>query len=112
MIGTWFLRGLRRGVVTTGYPRGKPDAWTATLPTPPRFDPDTLTGPLVDELVDRCPSGALARDHDVLIFDVGACTGCGRCLTPGVAEPSGVWELSATRRADLVKRIPIRGGHR
>jgi ferredoxin len=111
-MASWFVRGLRRGVVTTGYPRGNPGTWAAGLPTPPLFDPDTLTGPLVDELVERCPAGALARAGDLLIFDVGACTGCGRCLAPGVVEPSRVWELSATHRADLVKNIPIRGGRR
>jgi ferredoxin len=107
----WFVRGLRRGVVTTAYPRGESDGWAAKLPSQPLFDPDTLTGPIVDDLAARCPSAALTRDGDVLVFDVGSCTGCGRCLVPGVAEPSGVWELSATSRGDLVKHIPIRGGH-
>ena len=34
----WFIRGLRRGVVTTRYP-ARPDASAASLPTPPAFRP-------------------------------------------------------------------------
>ena len=33
----WFLRGVRRGVVTTRYPT-EVDSWTAQLPTPPHSD--------------------------------------------------------------------------
>lgn len=106
----WFARGLRRGVVTTRYPHGEPEAWTATLPTPPVLRADALTARAVDVLVALCPSAALRRDGGELVFDVGACTGCGRCLASEVAEPSGVWELAATTRAALVRRIPIRGG--
>jgi formate hydrogenlyase subunit 6/NADH:ubiquinone oxidoreductase subunit I len=52
---------------------------------------------------------ALRREADTLIFDVGACTACGRCqdAAPGVATPSGEFELAATSRAHLVKRIPL-----
>jgi formate hydrogenlyase subunit 6/NADH:ubiquinone oxidoreductase subunit I len=50
----------------------------------------------------------------VLIFDVGACTACGRCarVAPGAVTPSGEFELAATDRAALVKTIPILGGQR
>jgi ferredoxin len=106
----WFIRGLRRGVVTTGYPKTPPGPWTVALPTPPVFRARALTAARVDKLVARCPTGALRRDDGTLVFDVGACTACGRCLMAGVAEPSGQWELAATSRADLVKRIPIAGG--
>ena len=34
----WFIRGIRRGVVTTRYP-AKPDASARYLPTPPAFRP-------------------------------------------------------------------------
>ncbi len=106
----WFVRGLRRGVVTTGYPKTPPERRATALPTPPVFRARTLTPARADELVARCPTGALRRDDAALVFDLGACTGCGRCLTPGIAEPSGEWELAATSRADLIKRIPITGG--
>jgi formate hydrogenlyase subunit 6/NADH:ubiquinone oxidoreductase subunit I len=47
----------------------------------------------------------------VLIFDVGACTACGRCreAAPGAVTASGEFELAATARGHLVKRIPLRG---
>ncbi|MBO0714664.1 MAG: hypothetical protein J2O39_09880 [Acidimicrobiales bacterium] len=107
----WFLRGLRRGVVTTRYPEVT-DEWARVLPTPPRFRPGALTVALADRLAEACPSGALRREGRHLVFDVGACTSCGRCreLAPLAAVPSGVFELAATDRADLVKRIPIEGG--
>lgn len=109
----WFLRGLRRGVVTTRYPVAT-DEWARALPTPPRFRPGTLTAALADRLAEACPSGALRREGRDLVFDVGACTACGRCvdLAPGAAVPSGVFELAATDRAALVKRIPIEGDAR
>jgi hypothetical protein len=108
----WFLRGLSRGVVTTRYPR-RPDASAASLPTPPAFLPQALGTELADRLVAVCPSRALARDRDELIFDVGACTACGRCQAeaPGAVGASGAFELAAADRAHLVKRIPLRADH-
>ena len=106
----WFLRGLRRGVVTTRYPAaGEPSA--AALPTPPVFDASQLTIDLVDRLAAACPSGAIARQGDVLVFDVGACTSCNRCVQAGggAVRPSGIFELATTCRDDLVKHIQIGG---
>lgn len=106
----WFLRGLRRGVVTTRYPRGAPEPWTRELPSPPVFDASPLDTGVADRLVAMCPSSALRRDDDVLIYDVGACTSCGRCLAaaPAVVRPSGVFELAATAREQLIKHIGLR----
>jgi flavoprotein len=106
----WFARGLRRGVVTTRYP-ARSDGSAVFLPTPPAFRPRQLTRQLADRLVAVCPSVALRRQDDVLIFDVGACTGCGRCAeaAPDAITPSGEFELATTARSALVKRIPIRG---
>jgi dissimilatory sulfite reductase (desulfoviridin) alpha/beta subunit len=106
----WFLRGLRRGVVTTRYPAST-DEWARALPTPPRFRPGELTVALADRLAEACPSGALRREGRELVFDVGACAVCGRCiaLAPHAVVPSGVFELAATDRAALVKRVPIEG---
>jgi len=106
----WTVRGLRRGVVTTRYP-ARPDPSADLLATPPAFRPDVLTRDLADRLAAVCPSRALARDGDVLVFDVGACTACGRCRAeaPQAAGASGEFELAATARAHLVKRIPLGG---
>jgi hypothetical protein len=106
----WFARGLRRGVVTTRYP-ARPDPSAGALPTPPAFRPGVLTREVANSLVAICPSRALARDGDTLVFDVGACTACGRCQqhAPGTAMSSGEFELAATARTRLRKRIPIAG---
>jgi hypothetical protein len=106
----WFVRGLRRGVVTTRYP-ARPDQSARVLPTPPAFWPGALTREIADGLVTICPSRALARDGDTLVFDVGACTACGRCQqqAPDAAMRSGAFELAATARTALVRRIPLAG---
>ena len=107
----WFFRGLGRQVVTTRYPSVL-DPWSAALPTPPSFVPSRLTTELVHRLVESCPSGALWQEDRELVLDVGACTACGMCqrVAPDAVAPSGVFELAATARARLVKRIPIQGG--
>ncbi|HEY3957717.1 MAG TPA: hypothetical protein VGM53_30485 [Streptosporangiaceae bacterium] len=106
----WFLRGLRRGVVTTRYP-ARPDASAADLPTPPRFRADRIPGELAEQLTAVCPSQALHREGDVLVYDVGSCTCCGRCeqIAPTALEPSGQFELAATVRSHLTKRIRLTG---
>jgi len=106
----WFLRGIGKGVVTTRYPV-KVDPWASQLPTPPIFDPRQLTGSLADQLVEACPGAALVREGGYLVLDVGACTACGRCLAVAgpAARASGIFELAATSRQQLVKRVPIEG---
>jgi formate hydrogenlyase subunit 6/NADH:ubiquinone oxidoreductase subunit I len=109
----WFARGLRRGVVTTRYP-ARPDESAAWLPTPPVFRPRQLTREAADRMVAACPGPALSRRDDLLVFDVGACTACGRCAeaVPDAVAPSGEFELATTARSALVKEIPILGGDR
>jgi formate hydrogenlyase subunit 6/NADH:ubiquinone oxidoreductase subunit I len=106
----WFIRGIRRGVVTTRYP-ARPDDSARSLPTPPAFRPRALTRETAARLEGVCPSGALLLDGDSLLFDVGRCTACGRCAAeaPHAVLPSGAFELAATARSALVKTIPIRG---
>jgi hypothetical protein len=109
-VNSWFLRGLRRGVVTTRYP-AREEPSTGLLPSPPAFRPELLTDELVDELAAICPARALVRTGDTLRYDVGACTACGRCapVAGDAAEPSHLVELAATDRNQLVKHIPILG---
>lgn len=104
----WFLRGIRRGVVTTRYPR-ETDAWARQLPSPPAFRSELLTAELADELARECPPGALRVEGDSLILDLGACTACGRCLAVAgeAAVASGEFELAGRARETLRKRIPI-----
>lgn len=104
----WFVRGLLRRVVTTRYP-ARPEPSTGALPTPPRFRTDLLTEQLADALAEVCPSSVFTREGRVLMYDVGACTACGRCypVAGAAAQPSGVLELAATARDQLIKRVPI-----
>ena len=110
----WFVRGLRRGVVTTRYP-ARPEETARFLPAPPAFRPRALTSAVAGRLAETCPSGALRvaaeEDGDVLVFDVGRCTACGRCAAeaPHAVTSSGVFELAATDRSALIKRISLRG---
>lgn len=107
----WFLRGVRRRVVTTRYPRGR-DPWSVGLPSPPAFDPRLLTPELAGKLVQICPSRALALADGGLTLDLGRCACCRRCLEEGgdAVRPSGVFELAARERGSLVKQFPILGG--
>lgn len=108
----WFLRGLRRGVVTTRYPAGQLDRWTVALPSAPAFDPALLSDELAARLAAVCPSGALRHDPGTLVVDLGSCTGCGRCVEAGegAVASSGHFLLAARHRPDLVKRIAIDAG--
>jgi ferredoxin len=104
----WFLRGVRRGVVTTRYPaRDEPSA--RDLPTPPEFVAGGIDADTAELLAASCPSRALRVDGDALVYDVGACTACGTCerLAPASVVRSGLFELAAVRREQLLKRIPI-----
>jgi formate hydrogenlyase subunit 6/NADH:ubiquinone oxidoreductase subunit I len=120
----WFLRGIRRGVVTTRYP-ARPDESARFLPTPPAFRPHALTRETADRLAATCPSGALRlgtgegpegtpyteeAGGGTLVFDVGRCTACGRCAAeaPHAVTSSGAFELAATTRSVLIKTIPLR----
>jgi len=105
----WFVRGIRRGIVTTRYP-ARPEESARFLPAPPAFRPRELNRETADRLALACPSGALTRDADALVFDVGRCTACGRCAAEAseAVTPSGAFELATTSRGALVKRIPLR----
>ena len=106
----WFTRGLRRSRGHDQIPR-RADGWATSLPTPPEFFPRRLTSELCDRLVEVCPSAALRRVDQTLVFDVGACSACGRCnsVAGDAARPSGVFELAAIKRSQLIKRIAIEG---
>ncbi|MGH2893942.1 MAG: hypothetical protein ACRDPM_11865 [Solirubrobacteraceae bacterium] len=110
-MASWFYRGLRRGIVTTRYPRVV-DEWARQLPSPPAFHSARLTVELVDRLIEACGSGALSRADRELVLDLGRCTACGRCieLSDGAAEASGAPLLASPSRQELIKAVPIRGG--
>jgi len=69
----WALRGLRNGVVTTGYPR-RTDSYAETFLA--------TVQPLTDSPVDvsLCPTGAIRSADGVVWVDTGQCILCGRCV--------------------------------
>ncbi len=104
----WFIRGLRRGVVTTRYP-ARPEPSARDLPGPPAFRAGALSRRAADALVQVCPSRALTRSEDVLVFDAGACTVAGWCRehSPEAVAPGSEFELATTTRQALLRRIPL-----
>ncbi len=102
----WVLRGMRNGVVTTGYPRRPDPAMTAGVHAIVRPAVGAVWDP---SLADLCPTGAIGHIGDRITVDQGACIGCGRCV-----EGSGgaiVWEdgpgrPSLTRAGLVVPQAP------
>ncbi|RNI24947.1 NADH:ubiquinone oxidoreductase [Flexivirga caeni] len=79
----WLLRGLRDGVVTTGWP-ARPDDYFDQFPvTPvPTGQPITDTAGMdAAELEALCPTGAINVAADTITLDRGRCIACGRCVT-------------------------------
>ena len=107
----WFLRGVRRGVVTTAYPK-RPDPSCSQLPTPPTFNSAALDARVATRMVSVCPSRALELAGGALILDVGRCTACQRCLGVGgeAGRASGRFEWATRDPARLRLRFPLEGG--
>lgn len=97
---SWIVRGLRRGSVTTGFPK---------VPEPA---PDGFRGPLAvidpfgaDPLLEAvCPTGAISVDAGMLRVDRGRCIQCGLCVE---ANPERFrfldrYETASRRRSALV----------
>ncbi|MHB8339760.1 MAG: NADH-quinone oxidoreductase subunit B family protein [Mycobacteriales bacterium] len=73
----WVLRGLRNGVVTTGYPRHS-DPYATAFQGGVTVRPRGLdTGPEVERV---CPTGALASRDAAVFLDRGRCILCGACV--------------------------------
>jgi Ni,Fe-hydrogenase III small subunit/ferredoxin len=102
----WVLRGLRNGVVTTGYPR-RPDPYAEAFPAAVR---PLAAGPSNGSPVATvCPTGAIRSDGDVLRVDTGRCIQCGRCVRErpdvfGWAPGSQTAQLH--RQALIVPQLP------
>jgi Ni,Fe-hydrogenase III small subunit/ferredoxin len=123
----WAVRGLRRGVVTTAYPRKRDDYgpdFHATVSLRPPSEPGATRDPAGTDApggsgpsrrsdpsgdvrsAEVCPTGALhqAGDGSELRLDRGRCIVCGRCVD---AHPERVafdptLELASVGRAGLV----------
>ena len=99
----WALRGARRGIVTTRFPR-RPEPEAAGWPAPPRFRDGEIRSDLALRMSVACPSSALEVVGPRLVLDLGRCTACGRCLELaqglGSSRPEAL--LATRRRANLV----------
>jgi len=94
----WIVRGLRRGTVTTSYPRRPavpPDGFRGSITT---LDPRPFTG-----AVGLCPTGAIAVRDGRLDVDRGRCILCGLCVErePERFAFSAVYETAARSRGGL-----------
>ncbi len=76
----WFLRGVKKGILTTKFPR--------TPPTPEEI-PARCAPPTATQTSDwgrgeeLCPTGAVLKAERTI--DLGACVYCGRCADAGFA---------------------------
>ena len=79
----WVIKGLRTGIKTTVYPRGEERAGGVTpgLPIGGQLDPA-----IAANLVERCPTQALAQTRGTVSVDYRRCVHCYRCAR-GVENP-------------------------
>jgi Ni,Fe-hydrogenase III small subunit/ferredoxin len=96
----WIARGLRRGIVTSRYPR----AAESELPGF-RGRVEVLAGEGAgSELAAVCPTGAIAVDGGRVSLDRGRCILCGACVAaaPERFRFSGAYETASRRRHGVV----------
>lgn len=117
----WVFRGLRDGVLTTGYPR-RPDHYADTF----RGAVTVLDPQATEDVAGTCPTGAITRDTGEISVDRGRCILCGRCVLrwpetfawavgsgsarltrPALVVPETVEDDDALAelRADLARRV-------
>jgi Ni,Fe-hydrogenase III small subunit len=72
----WIVRGLAKGVVTTGYPR-RPEPAPAGFRGAIEVIESGGAGP---ELADVCPTGAIVVDRGEVSVEAGRCILCGLCV--------------------------------
>ncbi len=79
----WVLRGLREGVVTTPYPR-RPDGYGESFRA--AVSVHRQDAPAHGrEIVELCPTGAIAIEDDTIFLHRDRCILCGRCVA---ADPA------------------------
>jgi Ni,Fe-hydrogenase III small subunit len=87
-MANWVLQGLRTGVKSSPYP-AQPDAAAGLSPGRPQAA--VLAPDAADRLVERCPTGAIARDGGRIAIEYGRCVHCFRCH-PEAGAPAAGWE--------------------
>jgi len=96
----WIARGLRKGVVTSRYPRGAEPELDGFHGRVEIVETDGAR----DELEALCPTGAISVSGGLVSLDRGRCILCGACVE---AEPerfrfSPAYETASRRRAGVV----------
>ena len=71
----WTTKGLARGILTSPYPKSRPEDFRAT-PGRPRATPVAQAGTAV---VAVCPTGALKLRGETVDVDLSRCIDCQRC---------------------------------
>lgn len=109
MLG-WIWQGIRTGVVTTRYPRrleAQPEGVANRLVVAP-----ALCRPHdQDECAAACPTGAIQVSDSRFRLDLGLCIQCRLCVSAcprGALSFTPEYELSVTRRSDLVTEVEQR----
>ena len=109
----WIPRGLRHGIVTSGYPR-RPDGYGPGFFGHVEVAPvrgDNSEAPVrgdgseaLASAVAGCPTGAITRDGDGVRLDRGRCILCGRCvaLAPSTFRADPGFETAGFARRALV----------
>ncbi len=73
----WVLRGLRGGIVTTGYPARRDEYGEYGV----RSVAEVVGHPLWDsDIAALCPTGAITEVDGAVRLDRGRCIGCGECV--------------------------------
>jgi Ni,Fe-hydrogenase III small subunit/ferredoxin len=99
----WIPRGLRDGIVTTGYPR-RPDGYGQEFRGIVVVHPTADVDQRVADVVEACPTGAISVAAGGFYVDRGRCILCGRCveLHPEVFGFAPDFETSTIVRERLV----------
>jgi Ni,Fe-hydrogenase III small subunit/ferredoxin len=96
----WVLRGLRRGTVTTRYPRRAEPAPYGFKGSVDVVQPSVARA----ELAELCPTGAITVEEGRVLLDRGRCVLCGACVEaePAIFRFVSAYETAGRRRAALV----------
>lgn len=96
----WALRGLRDGVLTTGYPK-RADPYALTFAGAPRVRPDPPDGS--PDAAAICPTGAISVEDGAVRLDRGRCILCWQCVRayPDTFSPNAGSDTATLSRATL-----------
>jgi Ni,Fe-hydrogenase III small subunit/ferredoxin len=106
----WVTRGLRNGVVTTGYPGVADPYFESWLGVADLVDAGiAVPGWQSDAVRGSCPTGAIDVVARSVVVDAGRCIGCGRCLAryPDLFGWRVGSDVSALTRTGLMRRAEV-----